>query len=96
MTPSASNRNRSAARAIALPRPAPAGAGIADAIEQLKAILHRIAEAYRTRQARRASIQKLNALSDHTLKDIGIHRSEIVSLVEAGGRGERRRRYAGR
>jgi uncharacterized protein YjiS (DUF1127 family) len=97
MRPSAPSQGRSAAQAIALPRPAPAGAGVAEAVERIGAVLQRIAETYRRRRARRHSIQALGSMSDHALKDIGIHRSEIVSRIEAKEhRAERRRRYAGR
>lgn len=95
MRPSARYQGRTTAQAIALPRSAPAGAGAAEAVERVGAILQRIADAYRRRRARRYSVQALASLSDHALKDIGLHRSEIVSLVEAQeDRDERRRRYA--
>ncbi len=42
----------------------------------------------RASRARRRSIRELDQLSDHVLADIGLHRSEIVSVVDeviAGG-----------
>lgn len=43
-------------------------------------------------QARRATVSILHALDDRTLRDIGISRSEITSLVY-GERSEARRAY---
>lgn len=40
---------------------------------------------------RQAAVRRLNALDDHMLKDIGISRGEIDSLVRSGRDGERRR-----
>jgi hypothetical protein len=43
---------------------------------------------YRAARLRRRSIRELDRLSDRTLADIGLHRSEIVSVVNelvAGG-----------
>ncbi|MCH8926015.1 MAG: DUF1127 domain-containing protein [Proteobacteria bacterium] len=41
----------------------------------------RLVEGFRAARRRRAAIGELSALSDHTLKDIGLHRSEILSVV---------------
>ena len=39
-------------------------------------------------------IERLKALSDETLRDIGLHRSEIMSLVHEKGHGNVDRRHA--
>ena len=41
----------------------------------------RLVEGFRAARRRRAAIGELSALSDDTLKDIGLHRSEIRSVV---------------
>ena len=41
----------------------------------------RLVDRFRAARRRRAAIGELSALSDHTLKDIGLHRSEIRSVV---------------
>ena len=51
----------------------------------------------RTTRLRRRSIQELDRLSDRTLADIGLHRGEIVSVVDeliAGGTTRRPRGFA--
>jgi uncharacterized protein YjiS (DUF1127 family) len=45
---------------------------------------------YWTRRAARATVAILHALDDRTLKDIGLDRSEIESVVHGRVRGERR------
>jgi uncharacterized protein YjiS (DUF1127 family) len=55
----------------------------------------RIARAWRTywqRRARRATVDLLHSLDDRTLRDIGVGRNEITSLVY-GRPGDRTRRY---
>jgi uncharacterized protein YjiS (DUF1127 family) len=49
-------------------------------------------KAYRDSRARRVATHTLAELDDHFLKDIGITRSEILSVVY-GSRDERRRGY---
>lgn len=53
-----------------------------NAAEALGNIVRRFFEAGRQRREIRASITALSALNDRTLKDIGIDRSEIRSVVE--------------
>ena len=48
--------------------------------------------AFWDRRARQATVDLLHTLDDRTLRDIGISRGEIVSVVY-GRRGERRRCY---
>ena len=45
---------------------------------------------YWTRRAERAAIAMLYALDDRALKDIGLNRSEIKSVVHGAAPGERR------
>ena len=55
----------------------------------------RIAKAWRTywqRRARRATVDLLHSLDDRTLRDIGVGRNEITSLVY-GRPGDRTRCY---
>lgn len=48
--------------------------------------------AFLARQRRRKAIAQLHALSDRSLADIGIERSEIEAVVTAGSRDADRRR----
>ena len=41
----------------------------------------RLVEGFRAARRRRAAIGELSALSDHALKDVGLHRGEIRSVV---------------
>jgi uncharacterized protein YjiS (DUF1127 family) len=54
--------------------------------------LRRWWEAYWARRAQRAGVHLLSSLDDRTLRDIGVNRSEIESIVYARS-GERLRRY---
>ena len=50
--------------------------------------------AFRSYRARRLTVLKLSRLNEHELKDIGITRSEIVSIAY-GSPGDRRRSHDG-
>lgn len=54
------------------------------------AMVQAVAQASARRRARRIASQGLRVLSDTTLKDIGMHRSEISSIVH-GTPNERKR-----
>jgi uncharacterized protein YjiS (DUF1127 family) len=62
------------------------------ASQLLGGFLKREWEAYRARRARRATVHALRNLDDATLRDIGLGRSEIESVVY-GTPGDRRQRY---
>jgi uncharacterized protein YjiS (DUF1127 family) len=50
-------------------------------VHALVAALRRTAAAWQRHRRRRAAMRELQALDDHLLHDIGLHRSEISSLV---------------
>ena len=60
----------------------------------VSAILWRISDAGSRRHRNRLAIARLSEMSDSTLKDIGIHRSEICSIVHDTS-GDRRRSHEG-
>src|SRR5262249_62335477 len=62
---------------------------VRNAFRSLWSGLHRLAvgawAAYQTRRQQRLAAAELSGLDDRTLRDLGISRSEIVSLVRDGG-----------
>ena len=46
-------------------------------------LIKKVAATLLRRRFRRTAVDDLSALSDRTLKDIGIHRSQLRSIVEA-------------
>ncbi len=50
-------------------------------LRSLETDVSRLVEGFRAARKRRAAIGELSALNDHMLKDIGLHRSEIRSVV---------------
>jgi uncharacterized protein YjiS (DUF1127 family) len=58
-------------------------------------LLSRVWAAYQTRRSKRATLRILRELDDATLRDIGLSRSEVESLVY-GTPGDRRVNYDGR
>lgn len=53
------------------------------------ALVRRFLHALARRQARRRNLLQLYALDDGTLKDIGLHRTELSSVVHEGVRRRR-------
>ncbi|MGI9381579.1 MAG: DUF1127 domain-containing protein [Methyloligellaceae bacterium] len=56
------------------------------------AVVHGVLRVWSQIRKREADIANLRTLSDHTLKDIGLHRSEITSVVYGRGQDLSRRR----
>ena len=70
-------------------------------VNALESLLGRVAARLSVWRRRRAAIRELDALSEHHLADIGLHRSQIVStveeIIETGGQpaGRRARSWHG-
>ena len=82
-----------AAQAAALPG-ARAVTGLSEVYEALDLILTRLGAHARKRDRQRRAARELGNMSDHALRDIGLHRSEILSVthnLERFVRFERRR-----
>jgi uncharacterized protein YjiS (DUF1127 family) len=89
--------NSNHARALALARGAAAPAPLAEIVGGARVLVRKIAaylragaEARAERRRARESVRHLMALSNRELKDIGISRSEILSVVYGPGDGRRR------
>ena len=73
---------------------APNGTGGDVLRRAVSAILWRISDAGSRRHRNRIAVARLSDVSDRTLKDIGIHRSEICSVIHDTS-GDRRRFHEG-
>jgi uncharacterized protein YjiS (DUF1127 family) len=61
----------------------------AAAAEPFIRLVAALTDAWRRRRLRRAAMNALHSLDDRTLRDLGLHRSEIAGLVaEIDGPGE--------
>ncbi len=66
----------------------PSGAAAYQAVDRVDGLLAKGFDKLRTSWRRRRTIRELDRLSDRNLADIGLHRGEIVSVVDrliAGG-----------
>ena len=70
---------------LRLPTP-PAAGSVADAASRL---IDRLLAAWRRQRTHRATVATLRSLDDRTLRDLGLHRSEIGGVAaEIGGLAE--------
>jgi len=80
MTKRDQSRETDAARAAALPS-APATTGLSEVFEALDMFLGRLGKQARKRDRQRQAARGLGLMSDYALRDIGLHRSEILSAT---------------
>jgi uncharacterized protein YjiS (DUF1127 family) len=80
MTKRDTPRDRTAARAATLPGAATA-AGPIEVLDALDAFFTRLGEHVRKRDRQRKAARELARMSDHALRDIDLHRSEILSAT---------------
>ena len=59
--------------------------------EEIRSWISSAMEGWRERRDEKRAMRHLRQLSDHTLRDIGIHRTEISSMVRHGRSGRRSR-----
>ncbi len=64
-----------------LARPVLADIGGGASLQALESRVSRLGQTLNTWRRRRAAVRELSVLSDHMLKDIGLHRGEIRSVV---------------
>lgn len=88
MTKRDTSRDSDAVRAAASPGAGGAN-GLSEAFEALDAFLARIGAQARKRDRQRRVARELANMSDHALRDIDLHRSEILSATHNLGRFKR-------
>ncbi|MDH3234383.1 MAG: DUF1127 domain-containing protein [Alphaproteobacteria bacterium] len=66
--------------------------GVSELFERLDAFLTRVGARARKRDRQRQAARELALMSDYALRDIGLHRSEILSVTHNLERFERDRR----
>ncbi|HUT49033.1 MAG TPA: DUF1127 domain-containing protein [Alphaproteobacteria bacterium] len=91
MTERENRRGHMVAQATTRPG-ARATTGLSELFETLDAFLVRIGVHARKRDRQRKAARELALMSDYTLRDIGLHRSEILSVTHNLQRFERDRR----
>ena len=74
------SRDSKAARTANLPGAATA-TGLIEALDALDAFFTRLGEHVRKRDRQRKAARELARMSDHALRDIDLHRSEILSAT---------------
>ena len=84
---------RPGAVALAPPPSAILSGFVSAALARLAAFARACAEAREQRRRARETVRRLMALSNRELKDIGINRSEILSLAYGPGDGRRVRKH---